>query len=208
MEFAPLYNNPIAINNHLNFLSSEEIKLLENDISSLPYYEAEVGLNSEKEKSIRRSQVKWIPYSLEKFRWIYQKVIDQIHIDNSNLWRFDINYNKPHFQYTEYNGNQQGHYDWHTDSGPNFASHRKVSITLQLSDSEEYEGGFLQLFNFYNLPQIHLQNIPNNPNYIQSIKKQQGALTIFPSFIPHRVTPVTKGIRKSLVLWVGGVPFR
>ena len=208
MEFPPFYTNPLAINNHLNFLNLEEIERLEKDIHDLPYEKSGTGTNSLNLKSIRNSQIKWLPNNLEKFNWIYARLFNQIHHDNSELWRFDLGKSSPKIQYTEYNGKEQGHYDWHTDTGPTYASHRKISITLQLSNPEDYDGGFLQLFNFQNLPPEHLHNISNVPDYIKTIKKQKGSLTIFPSFIPHKITPITKGTRKSLVLWVGGTPFK
>jgi PKHD-type hydroxylase len=70
---------------------------------------------------------------------------------------------------------------------------RKISITVQLSDPNDYEGGVLEL---------------NVGNTIVQMPKEKGCAVLFPSYILHRVTPVTKGIRKSLVLWVGGTTFK
>jgi PKHD-type hydroxylase len=85
------------------------------------------------------------------------------------------------------------HYDWHQDINPNtFNSPRKFSLVLQLSDPSEYEGGNLEIFS----DKIHV------------VEKKRGMVVGFPSYMPHRVTPVVSGIRKSLVIWVCGPPFR
>jgi PKHD-type hydroxylase len=80
------------------------------------------------------------------------------------------------------------------DMGGGNSITRKISIVVQLSDPDEYEGGELQIQT-------------GSESYI-SILKKKGAVTLFPSYMRHRVTPVTKGVRKSLVLWVGGSTFR
>jgi PKHD-type hydroxylase len=75
-------------------------------------------------------------------------------------------------------------------------SKRKVSITVQLSDPSEYEGGDLQYFR------------GGNPDNADTVFKKKGYVFLFPSYMMHRVTPVTQGVRKSLVLWVGGEHYR
>ena len=95
-------------------------------------------------------------------------------------------------QYTEYDAAELGHYDWHQDIGPGQASARKVSLTVQLSGANEYEGGELQIWNGGDLADA------------ESTPRGAGNVVIFPSYMPHRVSPVTRGIRRSFVLWVGG----
>jgi PKHD-type hydroxylase len=70
---------------------------------------------------------------------------------------------------------------------------RKLSVVLQLSDPSEYEGGDLEIMNCSEPTQV---------------KKEKGLVTAFPSFMLHRVTPVTKGIRRTLVVWLTGPRFR
>ena len=86
-----------------------------------------------------------------------------------------------------------GFFEWHMDFGAGNISNRKLSITVQLSDPEEYEGGELQF--------MINQNIITAP-------KEKGTAIIFPSFALHRVTPVTSGVRKSIVGWIGGPPYK
>ena len=85
-------------------------------------------------------------------------------------------------------------YDWHVDCGDSSpACFRKISITVQLTGQDDYSGGELVL------------KYGKNDTIIP---KDKGRVAIFPSFMLHRVTPVESGIRKSLVLWLGGLPYR
>jgi PKHD-type hydroxylase len=84
-----------------------------------------------------------------------------------------------------------GKYDWHMDIGAGENSSRKLSLSLQLSRSDDYSGGNLEF-----------QNI-GKPG-----ERAMGTLIAFPSFLQHRVTPVARGVRVSLVAWVHGRPFR
>ena len=113
-------------------------------------------------------------------------------IEANKTWKFNLYSIIDSIQYTEYLAGG-GHYDWHVDIGPKNISHRKVSITVQLSDPNEYDGGDLELW---------------NGGAIKSIFRGRGATVLFPSFTMHRVTPVTQGLRKSLVLWVGGEHYK
>ena len=95
-------------------------------------------------------------------------------------------------QYTEYKGGQKGHYDWHIDTfSKNGGFNRKLSIVIQLSDPSDYEGG---KFLFWN----------DEPEGF----KERGSVLVFPSFRPHKVEPVTKGLRRSLVSWIEGPAWR
>ena len=143
---------------------------------------------------IRESLIKWLIPEAEKTEWIYEKLMMCVMEANNELWEFDINHFRDGIQYTEYHGDKEGHYDWHMDIGNGNSATRKISIVVQLSDPDDYEGGELQL-------QLGGDNLT-------SILKKKGSVTLFPSYIRHRVTPVTKGVRKSLVLWVGGSTFK
>ena len=126
---------------------------------------------------------------------------------NKTNWHFQLDYPET-FQFTQYGKNQ--HYHWHTDSDGKVYNKgdkhmlnktRKISVSLCLSNKEEYEGGDL-LFDFRN----EAKKISN----IQSFDALnfKGSLIIFPSFIWHCVKPVTKGIRYSGVLWYLGDKFK
>jgi len=113
---------------------------------------------------------------------------------NDNLWDFDLISADEKIQYTEYLAEDEGHYTWHQDIGPGMASQRKVSITVQLSESDEYEGGDLELW--------------RGGNNVVTAERGAGVTVLFPSYLMHRVTKVTKGKRRSFVLWVGGQHYK
>jgi len=209
--FPDLFNSPIAISNQHDFLSSKEIEEVLKFTKNLSSEGSKVYNPSQDDNTlntdVRVSNIKWIP-KVEEIRWLYAKIYQKIHEDNSWLWQFKLKEDFEQIQYTEYYGEQKGQYDWHVDIGLNTHCFRKISVTLQLSNPSEYEGGYLQLNSFGNIDPQHLENTPGNPQYIKTIKKQKGTITIFPSFTPHRVSPVTKGTRKSLVIWVGGCAFK
>jgi hypothetical protein len=141
----------------------------------------------------RRSTIKWLPNS-DEYAWIYEKLFKYAEEANNVMWQFNIGDNLENIQYTIYDSEDAGMYDWHVDCGHSYpACFRKISITVQLTGSDDYSGGDLIL------------------KYGKDdtvVPKDKGRVVIFPSFILHRVTPVDLGIRKSLVLWLGGLPYR
>ena len=148
----------------------------------------------------RSSMVKWIPQS-DDWNWLYVRMMELAKEANDETWNFDLISADENIQYTEYYANENGHYDWHQDVGPgDLASKRKVSITLQLSEDEEYVGGDLEITG----------GGSGNGVFETShvCPRGKGITVIFPSYMMHRVTPVTKGTRRSLVLWVGGSHYR
>jgi len=114
---------------------------------------------------------------------------------NSNGWRFDLSGfvadDMPYLM--RYPDTMRGHNDWHVDMGRSHAASRKLGFTIQLSNSDEYEGGDLEF-----------RNVEIDP---KSLRKK-GALAIFPTYWLHRVSPVTKGTRDAVVGWVHGPSFR
>jgi PKHD-type hydroxylase len=176
--------------------SDNELAKIYRDVASLPFREAATGESNENtDKSIRSSSIKWIPQSQE-WAWLYDKMLDMAVEANNALWKFDLHTALDSIQYTEYYDVEGGHYDWHQDIGPGHLSTRKVSITVQLSDDDEYEGGDLEYWRGGNL-----DNIEKAP-------RGKGVVFIFPSFMMHRVAPITKGTRRSFVLWVGGSHYK
>ena len=167
------------------YFSPEEIENIKKISEKYETVEAIAGREGgEKVQGVRSSSIKWLEPS-EETNWIYEKMCKAINIANKNLWNFDWEGQTDEIQYTEYYDIKGGKYDWHIDVGNGTMSMRKISAVVLLNDG--YEGGKLQL-----------KSIGENLD----IKK--GNMFIFPSFISHRVTPVTKGTRKSLVMWAGG----
>ena len=85
---------------------------------------------------------------------------------------------------------------WHQDIGYGRSNQRKLAMTVQLSDPSEYEGGDFQVW------------IGGDESNIQTIPRKKGDIAIFPAYLMHRVTPITRGHRKCLVFWTGGRPLR
>ena len=136
----------------------------------------------------RKSKVSWLtPNSLTS--WIYERLTKCIIQNNDKFFQYDISHIEK-IQFTYYNSNNEGCYKKHIDPlNNNSVFNRKLSMVLQLSSPDEYEGGELRL---------HTSEDP------VLIKKQKGYLVTFPSHTLHEVTPVTKGERYSLVAWVHG----
>jgi PKHD-type hydroxylase len=141
---------------------------------------------------MRKSAIAWVP-QLDHYRWIYGKLGGMIEEANNALWKFNLYSMDEQIQYTEYYQNG-GHYDYHLDIGGGFPlNQRKISITVQLSGPDEYQGGDFEILR------------GKNP---ESLPKQRGCVLVFPSYLLHRVTPVTQGTRRSLVLWIGGDSYK
>ena len=155
-------------------------------------------------KKKRDSNIVWL-----NDRWIYKEIQPYIHQANRLAgWNFDWDFSES-CQFTKYRLNQ--HYDWHCDSWESayankdnpdtFGKIRKLSVTCSLSAPEDYEGGELE-FDFRNTD-------PDKPAIRKCAEiKPRGSIVVFPSHVWHRVKPVTKGTRYSLVIWNLGYPFR
>ena len=159
-----------------------------------PKQNASVGMAKEKggivDTETRTSHISWIPFS--KMTEMYKDIEKIMKATNGNHFGFDDVQITELAQYTEYPSG--GFYDWHMDSDLNFTHEppvRKISMTCLLSHESEFEGGELE--------------IEKEDN---KVKLVQGQAVFFASFIRHRVAPVTRGIRKSLVMWFGGPPLR
>jgi PKHD-type hydroxylase len=139
----------------------------------------------------RRSNISWMHTDANN-SWIYNTLTWNVQTVNRDYFEYDLTHIEP-LQFTEYNSTYQGHYGPHLDIGKNMGGARKLTFILQLSDPTDYEGGEVRL---------HLNNTPF------PIPKERGKLIFFPSWVLHDVTPVTKGIRRSLVGWVAGPKFK
>tara|TARA_R100001086_G_scaffold237660_2_gene161813 strand:- start:1152 stop:1766 length:615 start_codon:yes stop_codon:yes gene_type:complete len=152
-------------------------------------------------KQVRDSNIAWLSDP-----WIYREIHPFINEANRKAnWNFQWDYSEQ-TQFTKYGKNQ--HYDWHCDSfsKPYETNNelngkiRKLSVTLNLTDSKNYSGGLLE-FDFRN-------TIEGSVKQKCDQITEKGSLVVFPSFVWHRVTPVTKGTRYSLVMWNVGDPFK
>lgn len=148
-------------------------------------------------KEVRRSKLRWIHGNMPDFNNVYLDIVDMFHALNRTAFGVDLWW-LHELQFTQYDADEEGYYDWHNDVlwGSSNLSQRKLSMVIQLSDPESYEGG-----NFEIQP-LFLES--PNPTAL----RKQGSVIVFPSFLKHRVTPVTKGTRYSLVAWMEGPKWR
>ena len=171
----------------------KQCQMIINAGRSEPKQNASVGGREGKsgiDTETRTSHISWIPFS--KTTEMYKDIEKVMKTTNGNHFGFDGMQITEMAQYTEYP--EGGFYDWHIDSDTNFAHEptvRKISMTLLLSPDNEFEGGDLEIM-----------------KEGQAAKLKQGHAIFFASFIRHRVTPVIRGNRKSLVMWFGGTPFK
>lgn len=177
-----------------NGFNQEELDWISEGVEKIDFNRATTARGGE--DPLRSSNVKWIPHT-EEWDWLYEKLMAYAAAANDQLWYFDLVSAPEHIQYTEYDASEKGHYGWHQDLGPGELSIRKVSITVQLSDDSEYEGGDLAFW----YGGSSLEEYDKAP-------RGKGTVVIFPSYITHAVKPVTKGTRKSFVLWLGGGHFK
>jgi PKHD-type hydroxylase len=147
-------------------------------------------VNSGKKSNVRNSKICWL-HPIDDMEWVYRKVTDIVLNLNERFFKFNLFGLNEGFQFTNYEA-PSGKYGKHVDRGLNLPV-RKLSISLQLTDPKEYEGGELYLY----------QNDKGDV-----MDKKQGTLIMFPSYILHEVKPVTKGERNSLVTWVTGEQFK
>ena len=145
-------------------------------------------------------------------RWIYKEIQPYVKLANNLAgWNFDWDWTEQ-AQFTKYGLNE--HYGWHCDSYSEpyqdvpqgiVGKIRKLSVTVSLSDPEDYEGGDLE-FDFRNNHDYDFTKTDNKE--ICKKAKVRGSIIVFPSFVWHRVTPVTSGTRYSMVMWNLGAPWR
>ena len=192
--------NHIGLDNHAyweDFLSNDEINFILAQPEWLSVSSAVVGgqhsppiQNSE----IRRSEVAWLSGKPE-LADIWTKLSDVVAEVNRRFFHYDLTGFHEPMQLGVYQSNNNGYYNWHCDAAPEDTKvPRKLSMALLLSDPAEFEGGELQIMNSNDVP--------------VSLEQRRGRAWFFPSWMLHRVTPVTRGIRRSAVLWVGGPAFR
>ena len=156
-----------------------------------PATEGRVGTADVEQSGIRRSQI-WFFDPAPETDFIFAPLHEAV-LKLNQGYRFELTGFASGCQIARYTGEQQGHYDWHIDLGSGRFSRRKLSLSVQLSASDAYDGGDLD---------FHLSGLD------RTRMRQQGTLVAFPSFLEHRVAPVTRGERFSLVVWVDGPPYR
>jgi PKHD-type hydroxylase len=150
------------------------------------------GRNNDNTDHLRITRVAWMERKPE-IQWLHARLEAMVLQINAQFYHYDLYGLNEAFQYTVYEGTEGGHYGWHIDMGEKNYEPRKISLSLQLSEPSDYEGGDLVL------------EAGDGP---YRAEKARGTLIAFPSYVLHRVVPVSAGTRKSLVIWVSGPEFR
>ena len=145
--------------------------------------------SGESKKDIRESQIAWL-YGAD-IEFAFRRVTDAVLNINNQFFNFDLFGLAEGFQFTRYDA-PTGHYGMHIDKVLN-GTVRKLSLTIQLSSPDDYEGGELAL---------------QMSKEADIMPKELGKMLVFPSYVLHEVRPVTKGTRYSLVAWITGKPFK
>ncbi|MCO6360316.1 2OG-Fe(II) oxygenase [Roseivirga pacifica] len=174
-----------------SYFTKDEVALIlkayENKVKSAAQV-ADEGLDM---PDLRKSTVTFLEPDDAEYAPIIHKLAQLAIQVNQQRYAFDLSGIYEPLQIAQYDSND--FFDWHTDFSNGQASTRKLSLSVQLSEPSSYEGGDLQF-------KINTNEI-NAP-------KSLGTVVIFPSFIQHRVTPITSGSRKSLVAWITGPHFK
>ena len=161
---------------------------------SRPREEATIGSpeGSVLDPAFRTSRITWLRLDAET-EFLFQRLADVVDVVNRERYQFDLTGFAEPLQYTVYDSPGVG-YEWHVDliHAP-WSLQRKLSLTLQLSHEADYDGGELQF---------------RDGAGVLAAPRERGLVVAFPSWAQHRVAPVARGVRRSVVAWVGGPPFR
>jgi len=168
--------------------------------------------------SFRNSNVTWIDESDKDgaLPWpeLTKQITQQVNNINDKHWGFDLSKCEP-LQYSIYN--EGDYYNWHNDQRESVYEDglaRKLSFTVFLN--EDYDGGDFEIVELSaekELPKLNVENVSatllvNEGGMITGPQPAAGTMIVFPSYLWHRVEPVIKGPRKSLVGWFLGKPFK
>jgi PKHD-type hydroxylase len=174
-----------------NAFTSEELDAFEEYGDRMVLRKAELAVKGDQDDDIRITDIAWLEHNRESSA-LYERIVQVVQKLNSEVYHFDVN-GVENIQYTVYRAAPGGYYHWHIDHGPHNPKPRKISLSIQLTDSAQYEGCDLQF-------QVS--------NSIGVAPRKRGTIIAFPSFFLHRVTPITSGTRKALVVWATGPDFR
>jgi len=162
---------------------------------SLALEKAELSAGGAGYDSIRETLVAWVERNPQT-EFFHRRLEEAVLALNARFFRFDLS-GLASFQYALYGGPQGGHFEWHKDYGRDPSDPgrepRKLTLSLQLSDPADYDGCELQV---------------RGGHQIDTAPKARGTLVAFPANVLHQVTPISRGVRRSLVIWAVGPEFR
>jgi PKHD-type hydroxylase len=159
--------------------------------------EGDDGTNQD--DALRSAEIAWLP-AVEETAWVLDR-LGEVCDDSNHRYGFELDGFGEDLQFTTYR-RPGAFYTWHQDGLDGPVANRKLSIVVQLSDPEAYEGADLELF------QVVEDYDPDDARAFRRAARARGSAMVFPAFEYHRVTPLVGGVRHSLVSWVSGPPFR
>ena len=175
--------------------SEPELDAITRYGDSLALEKAELAAARAGYDTIRQTRVAWVRRDPDT-EFFHRRLEEAVLALNARFFRFDLS-GLANFQYALYGGAEGGHFDWHKDYGRDPADParepRKLTLSLQLSDPADYDGCELQV---------------RGGNQIDIAPRARGTLVAFPANVLHQVTPITRGTRRSLVIWAVGPEFR
>jgi PKHD-type hydroxylase len=191
-----LTNNPFRVTRvHPYYIvydgpfTDAELERICNEMDQRPTERGRDGGN------FRISDISWININHDN-SWIFEKLNPVLEKINDEHFQYSLT-GYDHIQYSTYSGDKRGRYDWHMDMAYDVlpaqqSENRKMSVSLMLNqEGIDFEGGSFEVNG-------------GSEHKAEKVHLRKGQLVMFPSFLIHRVTPVTKGIRKSLVIWILG----
>jgi PKHD-type hydroxylase len=182
----------IAVHSVSDAFSGAECARLLDLVAEAPARDAGL-VRQARDHNLRRADLVWLD-EVDGTDWVMGRMIELVRDANRTVFDFDITDFAESAQVARYGAEREGHFGWHSDIGEGrLAERRKLTIVVQLSEPETYEGGALEL-------------MPGAG--VLTSERARGTATLFPSFVLHRVTPVTAGERHSLTVWCHGAPFR
>ncbi len=150
-------------------------------------------VRDQRDHNYRRAELVWLDEQPDT-EWVMDRILQLVRVANRDVFDFDVTEFAESAQVATYHSSAGGHFDWHSDVGEGrIASRRKLTMVVQLSEPVGYQGGALELM---------------TGRDCIAANTARGTATLFPSFMMHRVSPVTDGTRQSLTIWSHGTPFR
>ena len=182
----------IAVHTRAAAFSAEDCDQIVAMAEAAPSRDARL-VGQTQDHNLRRADLVWLD-DVPGSDWVMDRIIDLVREANRETFNFDLQSFSESAQVARYDSAREGHFDWHSDIGDGpLARQRKLTMVVQLSAPQDYTGGLLEV-----MPSSHAQQA----------SAARGDATIFPSFLLHRVTPVTAGLRHSLTIWAHGPAFR
>lgn len=172
-------------------LGDEECDRIIRACRTFPVEEPEV-VGASHLRQFRLGDTRKILPTTPEAEWVFERVLELAASANQTHFKLQLDGISRPPQYVEYTpGN--GHFDWHDDySHESEDAPRKLTVIVQLSTADDYDGGDFQCW-----------GVP-----VETLSRERGSVLVLPSFVPHRVTPVTRGMRRVLVTWVAGPRLR